>query len=33
MLTAASYAGLSVVVGIAAVWFGFRLMGGSLHHP
>lgn len=32
MLTAASYAGLSVIVGIAAVWLGFRLMGGSLHH-
>ncbi|MBX3702175.1 MAG: fluoride efflux transporter CrcB [Steroidobacteraceae bacterium] len=32
LLTAASYAGLSVIVGIAAVWLGFRLMGGSLHH-
>jgi len=32
MLTAASYAGLSMVIGIAAVWLGFRLMGGSLHH-
>ena len=32
MLTAASYAGLSVIVGIAAVWLGFKLMGGSLHH-
>lgn len=32
MLTAASYAGLSVIIGIAAVWLGFKLMGGSLHH-
>jgi CrcB protein len=32
MLTAASYAGLSVIVGIAAVWLGFKLVGGSLHH-
>jgi len=32
LLTAASYAGLSVIVGIAAVWLGFKLMGGSLHH-
>jgi CrcB protein len=30
--TAASYAGLSVLIGVAAVWLGFRLMGGSLHH-
>lgn len=32
LLTAASYAGFSVIVGIAAVWLGFKLMGGSLHH-
>lgn len=32
MLTAASYAGLSVIVGIAAAWLGFKLKGGSLHH-
>lgn len=32
MLTSASYAGLSVIIGIAAVWLGFKLMGGSLHH-
>jgi CrcB protein len=26
LMTAASYAGLSVIVGIAAVWLGFRLV-------
>lgn len=32
LLTAASYAGLSVVFGIAAVWLGLKLAGASLHH-
>jgi CrcB protein len=32
-LTAASYAALSVLIGIAAVWAGFKLTGASLHHP
>lgn len=32
LLTAAAYAGLSVIVGVAAVWLGLRLAGGSLHH-
>lgn len=31
-LTAGSYAGLSMAVGVAAVWLGLRLAGGSLHH-
>ena len=26
LMTAASYAGLSVIVGVAAVWLGFRLV-------
>lgn len=32
-LTAFSYAGLSVIVGVAAVWLGFKLTGASFHHP
>lgn len=32
LLTAATYAGLSVVAGVAAVWLGLRLAGGTLHH-
>jgi CrcB protein len=32
LFTAACYAGLSVLVGIAAVWAGLRLAGGTLHH-
>lgn len=31
LVTAASYAGLSVVVGIAAVWVGFRLIVSLSH--
>ena len=30
-MTAASYAGLSVIVGIAAVWVGFRLVAAWPH--
>lgn len=32
LMTAAAYAGLSVVVGIAAVWLGYRLIA-ALPHP
>ncbi len=31
LMTAASYAGLSVIVGIAAVWLGFRLAAAWPH--
>lgn len=31
LMTAASYAGLSVIVGIAAVWLGFRLVAAAPH--
>lgn len=31
LMTAASYAGLSVIVGIAAVWLGFRLVAAWPH--
>ncbi len=32
LLTAASYTGFSVIVGIAAIWLGLKLAGGSLYH-
>jgi CrcB protein len=31
-MTAASYAGLSVLIGVAAVWLGFKLIASWPHH-